>query len=386
MSTAATQPRTFDFPFFSKSDEITEDGVRIIGKENREKAKYPEFLPTWDPSQKYPPIAKVEYIDPGTRADPLFANLLPKGGSHTVKKITPKFGSEISGIQLSSLSDAAKDELALLIAQRGVVVLRDQDFASKGPQFVVDYGKYFGRLHIHPTSGAPKGFPELHIVYKRPEQGEFGRYLEKKNTSTGWHSDVAYEYQPPGYTFFSVVEGPEAGGDTLYADTTEAYNRLSPDFQKRLEGLHVEHSSYDQATNSRHRGGVERRTPVTHHHPLVRVHPVTGAKSIYISKGFTKRIVEYKEEESAALLDFLFKHISGSHDLQLRASWEPNTVVIWDNRRTNHSICIDFDGPVARHAFRVTTQAERPVADLKDLNVFREDDGNKFVGAPFEAE
>lgn len=371
MSNGGQRFGNYDTHFVSGIDEVGEDGVLVINQKSRAALKYPDFLPTWDPLQKYPPLKFFKHEDPGLRADKNFPNLFPKDrDDYKIKRITPKFGSEIvgGGIQLSQLDDKGKDELALLVAQRGVVVFRDQDFAKHGPEFVVNYGKHFGRLHIHPTSGAPRGFPELHITYRRPDEGEFARIFSNRTTNVGWHSDVSYELQGPGVTFFSVLEGPDAGGDTIFADTVEAYNRLSPEFQKRLAGLHVLHTSADQASNSRVQGGIERRKPVSNIHPLIRTHPVTGAKSIYLNKPFSRRIVELKEEESNFLLNFLFQHIEQSHDLQLRANWEPNTVVIWDNRRSVHSAIVDWDTPVLRHAFRITPQAERPVEDLKDLN------------------
>ncbi|KAK6463757.1 Fe(II)-dependent sulfonate/alpha-ketoglutarate dioxygenase-like protein [Scheffersomyces coipomensis] len=366
----------FDTHFYKGKDEVDDDGVLVVNKVNRANAKYPEFLPTWDPTQKYPPLKFFKHEDPGRRADPNFPNLFPKDSDFKVKRITPKLGSEVRGVQLSQLDDQGKDELALLIAQRGVVVFRDQDFASKGPEFVVNYARHFGRLHIHPTSGAPRGFPELHITYRRPDAGEFERVFANSTNAVSYHSDVSYELQPPGVTFFSVLEGPDAGGDTIFADSVEAYNRLSPAFQERLAGLHVLHTSEDQASNSRGQGGIERRKPVSSIHPLIRTHPVTGAKSIFINRPFSRRIVELKDEESTNLLNFLYNHIEQSHDLQLRASWEPKTVVIWDNRRTHHSAIIDWDTPVSRHAFRITPQAERPVEDLADLNKEENDVGD----------
>ncbi|KAK6455574.1 alpha-ketoglutarate catabolism dioxygenase [Scheffersomyces xylosifermentans] len=368
MSSSATYGN-FDTHFYKGQDEVGEDGILTINKRNRDQSHFPDFLPTWDPKQKYPPLKFFKHVDPGTRADPSFPNLFPKDGDHKVKRITPKLGSEIRGVQLSQLDDKGKDELALLVAQRGVVVFREQDFAKHGPKFAVEYGKHFGRLHIHPTSGAPRGHPELHITYRRADPGEFERRVFANRTNNvGWHSDVSYELQPPGITFFSVLEGPESGGDTIFADTTEAYNRLSPEFQKRLAGLHVLHTSKDQASNSLSLGGIERRKPVSNIHPLIRTHPATGAKTIYLNKPFSRRIIELKEEESDYLLKFLFDHIEQSHDLQLRANWEPNSVVLWDNRRSVHSAIIDWDTPISRHAFRITPQAERPVEDLKDLN------------------
>lgn len=322
-----------------------------------------DFLPTWNKEEKYKPLEFFEHIDPGLKADKRLLNLLPEHAK--TKSITPKFGSEVFNVQISDLSEEGKNELALFVAQRGVVVFRNQDFASKGAEFVTEYARHFGRLHIHPTSGSPKGYPELHVVYRRPQATDI---YAKRNNLVAFHSDVSYELQPPGTTFLSVLEGPESGGDTLFADTNEAYNRLSPALQERLEGLHVLHSSLDQANFARRQGGNVKRHPVENIHPLVRIHPVTGVKTLYVNRGFSRSIIELKEEESDALLKFLYDHIDKSHDLQARAVWEPNSVVVWDNRRTAHSAILDWEGSDPRLAFRVTPQAERPVDNLENLN------------------
>lgn len=358
----------YDIHFHEETDSIDKDGIYVIDQKSALELQNPEYLPSWDPSQKFAPLKFHKHEEPGARANKDLPNLFPENGSQNLKKITPKLGTIVSGIQLSDLTPEGKDELALFVAQRGVVVFRDQDWAQKGPQFVTEYTRHFGKLHIHPTSGAPKGFPELHITYRRPDPQEFERTFAHKNNNVGWHSDVSYELQPPGTTFFAVLDGPEAGGDTIFADTVEAYNRLSPEFQKRVEGLHALHSLVKQAKNSVGYGGIQRRAPVEHIHPLVRVHPATGQKSLYVNKPFTTRIIELKQEESDYLLKFLYQHIESAQDLQLRAAWEPNTVVVWDNRRVVHSAIIDWDAPVSRHAVRVTPQAERPVESLEDLN------------------
>lgn len=366
----------FDTHFNKETDQITSAGILTVSEKDRLESKFPDFLPTWDPNEKYRPLKAFKHEDPGLRADPSFPNLFPKDGDQQIKRVTPKMGTEIRNVQLSQLNDAGKDELALLVAQRGVVIFRDQDFAEKGPQFAVEYGSHFGRLHIHPTSGAPLNHPELHVTFRRANPGEFERVFSQRTNAISWHSDVSYELQPPGTTFFTVLEGPDAGGDTIFADTEEAYNRLSPEFQKRLQGLNVLHTSDEQALNSRTQGGIERRAPVSNVHPLIRTHPVTGRKNIFLNKPFARRIVELKDEESDYLLNFLYSHIELSHDLQLRANWEPKTVVIWDNRRVVHSAVIDWDTPVSRHAFRITPQAERPVEDLADLNKVEVDAGD----------
>lgn len=360
---------SFDTHFYGGQDEIGSDGILKINAKFRNKSNYPDFLPVWNPNEKYNPLTFHKYEDPALRADPNLPNLLnPKIEGLSYNKITPKLGTEIKGIQLTQLDEAAKDELALLVAQRGVVVLRDQDFRDKGPEYALNYGRYFGKLHVHQTSGAPDGHPELHVTFRRPDQKEFERVFEDSLSSIRFHTDVSYELQPPSYTFFTVLEGPESGGDTLFSDSIEAFNRLSPNLQEYLSGLHVVHSSVEQADNSRKQGGIQRRAPVTHIHPLVRIHPVLKKKSLFVNRAFSRRIVELKKPESDVLLNFLYDLVDTTHDFQLRASWEPSTVAIWDNRRVHHSAVIDWDEPVSRHAFRITPQGERPVEDLKFLN------------------
>ncbi|AGO12845.1 AaceriACR293Cp [[Ashbya] aceris (nom. inval.)] len=356
----------FDTHFFAEQDEVGDDGVLRLANRYILKSNFPKFLPTWDRTQKYPPLVFHKYEDPALRADPQLPTF-----SHEnvlISKITPRFGSEVRGLQLSSLDSAGKDELALLVAQRGVVVFRDQDFASKGPAYFEQYGSYFGKLHIHQTSGAPAGHPHLHVTFRRPDRKEFERVFRDHHSSIRFHSDVSYELQPPSYTFFTVLEGPDGGGDTLFSDATEAFNRLSPPLQDFLSKLHVLHSAIEQAQNAQEQGGVQRRKPVAHIHPLVRVHPVLKTKSFFVNRGFTRKIVELKQTESDLLLDFIYSIIENTHDLQLRARWEPGTITVWDNRRVNHSAIIDWEEPVSRHGVRITPQGERPVEDLKYLN------------------
>ena len=240
-------------------------------------------------------------------------------------------------------------------------MFNEQDFADKGPGFAVEFGKYFGRLHVHPSSGSPRGHQELHITYRRPEKGELQRVFAHRTTSVGFHSDVSYEITPLRFTLFQVLESGD-GGDTVFVDTVEAYNRLSPAFQKRLEGLHVLHTSEDQAANSAHQGGVERRKAVSNIHPLVRLDPVTGDKSLYVNKAFGRRIVELKKEESDYLLDFLHNHIEKSLDLQLRVNWERGErrkVALFHNSGVSHTATFDTEEGEVRHAYRISVLGER---------------------------
>jgi sulfonate dioxygenase len=130
---------------------------------------------------------------------------------------------------------------------------------------------FFGRLHIHPTSGHPKGYPYFHLVY-RDAKGTLNYELDKNLTTSAWHSDVTYEEQPPGLTTLWLYDSPESGGDTAYVNQVDAYKRLSPSFRSYLETLQAEHSGVEQANFSRrgNRGGTVRREPVENVHPVVR--------------------------------------------------------------------------------------------------------------------
>ena len=244
-------------------------------------AKYKNYLPTWDPNQKFPPLKPFKHTEHGLEADPKFPEVLKDGVD--VDDLTPTIGTEIKGVQLSQLSDAGKDQLALLVARRKVVVFRDQDFADLSIPDALKYVGYFGRHHCHPASGAPEGYPEVHLVHRGANDKSADRLLHDRLNTIAWHSDVTYEEQPPGTTFLYILDKPSTGGDTIFANGVEAYNRLSPAFQERLHGLTAVHSGIEQAESARSRGSIVRREPVTNVHPIVRTHPATGEKSLFVN-------------------------------------------------------------------------------------------------------
>lgn len=338
----------------STLDEETER----IGREDFEAAKYPNYLPTWNPEQKYPPLEPFEHYEHGKDADTSYPELLPEGS--TVVDLTPSIGTEVKGVQLSKLSNAGKDQLARLVAERKVVAFRGQDFADLPISEALDFGQYFGRHHIHPTSGSPEGHPEVHLVHRGAGDDGAEKFFESRTSSVAWHSDVSYERQPPGTTFLYILDKPETGGDTLFANCVEAYERLSPLFQERLHGLKATHSGIEQVNASMARDGIKRREPVVNEHPIVRTHPATGEKALYINPQFTRDIVGMKKEESDAILKFLYDHIAYGADFHARVKWEEGTVVVWDNRVTQHSALVDWKNKQRRHLARITPQAEKP--------------------------
>ncbi|KAF8552051.1 TauD-domain-containing protein [Imleria badia] len=329
-------------PFYSPTAESAADDTY----------EYAAYKPHF-PAVSWEPLEKVDVTDRGHSADPEKKALF--SAAKKVQHLTPAIGTELTGIDLRQLTPAQKDELALLVAERGVVFFRDQELNIHEQ---LDLARHFGPLHKHATTPVPKelGLEEVHVVYndaaRRPDSTAFSKFEL-------WHSDVTYEIQPPSTTSLKVITGPEYGGDTLWSSGYALYSSLSPGLQTYLEGLTALHSAVAQAEGSRAAGLHVRREPIETIHPVVRVHPVTGWKSIYVNPGFTRRIVGVPKAESDTILNFLFQQISSNVDFQVRFHWEPNSIAFWDNRIVTHSATFDF-WPHRRHALRATPHGERP--------------------------
>lgn len=297
------------------------------------RTEFPNYLPAWESNIWFNEVPKFDYHDPASRAAKSKPHLLHSGV--TVRHITPKMGTVLTGLQMQNLSDAARDELALLIVERKIVVLRDQsEFLHSGPQFQKDFMSYFGKLSHQPVSGAVKGFPAFHIIHRDGNEDEIAKFFEHRLTSTLWHQDVSYERQPPGYIMLGILACPDVGGDTVFADTVEAYKRLSPTFQGMISGLKAIHSSEKMIAHAKASKGLVRSDPIDSIHPIIRVHPVTGEKSIYLNGEFLKGIVGLKQHETDLILKFLIDHICMGHDFQARVQWEKHSVVMFDGRTT----------------------------------------------------
>ncbi|KAH8115947.1 alpha-ketoglutarate-dependent sulfonate dioxygenase [Phellopilus nigrolimitatus] len=316
--------------------------------------EYARYKPSF-PKLDWAPLEHFEITDRGTFADPEKRALL--SAAKKVTQLTPVIGTEIEGLDLSQLSDTQKDELALLVAERGVVFFRDQGIDIHQQ---LDLARHFGPLHKHATTPVPKepGLEEVHLVYndssRRPDPSAFSK-LEL------WHSDVTYELQPPSTTSLKGLTIPPVGGDTLFSSGYALYSSLSPGLQAYLEGLTAVHSAAAQAQGARAAGTHVRRPEIETVHPVVRVHPVTGWKSVYVNPGFTRRIVGVPKVESDFVLQFLFRQIGENPDFQVRFRWEKDSVAIWDNRVLTHSATFDF-WPHRRHALRATPTGEKPLS------------------------
>ncbi|KAL9934943.1 hypothetical protein V8E36_006019 [Tilletia maclaganii] len=370
-TTSTTQQQTVPVKVFKAADKTASEPEWVVyqapGDENY---KYKWALPAFDaryrnPEFKDAPLEPFEHTHVGTRA---LKHADPRSflKNAQVEDLTPRFGSVVHGLKLNELTSDEKDQLALFVAERGVVAFQgQQEFIDQTPEQLEQFGYHFSpHLHEHQTSGQPKDHPAFHLVYKEAVHNLDGRDERDTFTPSVWHSDVSYEAQPPSTTFLFLFDSPPSGGDTLFADTEEQLKRLSPSFRDYLRTLKAVHSGFEQADTSAKggRGGVVRRLPVQHAHPIIRKHPVTGRESIYVNQGFTRYIVGLRKEESDAILNVLYGLTHTAVDAQARVRWAPGTVVAWDNARTVHTAVADFDPNSSgrRHGARITPRAGRP--------------------------
>lgn len=344
--------------------------------EVRKLLKYPEYAAkaSLEEAGKYNNQPNPDHAknDKGHLGDPEFKNLFK---SPKVKQfdLSPNFGTEVDGLQLSQLDDAGKNDLALFLETRGLAVFRNQDFRDQGPDFAVKFGRYFGPLHIHPVALTAEGHPEIFVTLRKPgDETRFDQEFKTRTGLYGWHSDISFEEYPSSFSFFVALEAPPSGGDTVFIDLREAYKRLSPPLQKFFESLTVIHSNYYQNKFASLRSTVPRvKGDLFTEHPLVRTHPVTGEKSLFFSRAFIQKVKGVKQSESDAILNFLEDHVTNNPEFQVRASHrgtDSRTVIAWDNRFLLHSATTDFlqhkTGP--RHHYRLTVLGEKPYFEKMD--------------------
>lgn len=309
------------------------------------------------------------YIERGKNADPEKKALF--GAAKEVNNLTAHIGTEIVGLQLSELTDKQKDELALLIAERVVVFFRDQDLS---PQKQLELGKYWGQVEVHPqVPRVPNGvngedLNGISVIWQDYAKEFFGLPLTFRDNSKGngqWHADLVHEFQPAGITHLHNDTIPDVGGDTLWASGYAAYDKLSPAFQKFLDGkTAIYRSAHGYINRERPFNGPAH---IEREHPLVRTHPATGWKYLFVNRSMTVRIVGLEPAESRTILEYLFNVYEKNLDIQVRWNWKSKeglgTSAIWDNRIANHNAVWDHEGKEARHGTRVTALAEVPYFD-----------------------
>lgn len=266
-----------------------------------------------------------------------------------VRTVTPTIGAEIHGVDLSGqLSNQQFEEIHQALLNHLVIFFRGQTLSVEQHKA---FGQRFGKLHIHPNAPRPiEGHPEI-LVVKADENS-------KRVAGEVWHSDVSCDDEPPMGSILYVTQVPEnGGGDTSFANMYAVYEALSPTMQTFLQGLTAVHTSLKSA-NHQYRDKEDYMRFPESEHPIVRTHPETGRKGLFVNRGFTTRIPQLSTRESAALLKMLFSHAEESR-FHCRFKWQPNSIAFWDNRATMHQAMWDYY-PQKRYGHRVTIAGDRP--------------------------
>ena len=270
-----------------------------------------------------------------------------------VKRVAGAIGAELQAI---NLADGIDGELAAtlraLLNEHEVLFLRDQAISAADQKALAEV---FGPLQTHPAYGTVEGFPEVMILEST---------TENPSKIEVWHSDMTFRQHPPSVTVLRGITIPEVGGDTLFASMTAAYEGLSPGMQSYLEGLTAVHDfSHGFRESLAEPGGRERladavaaNPPVRH--PVVQTHPETGKKVLFVNALFTTHIDGLPPLESAEMLQFLWRHAS-LPEFTCRFSWAPDSLVLWDNRSTQHKPVNDFF-PATRRLHRVVSEGDQP--------------------------
>ena len=253
-----------------------------------------------------------------------------------VERLGARLGAEIHGLDLAApMAPATFQALEAALVEHKVIVVRDQEMTTAQH---VAMSRMFGELEVHPMR--PQGeFPEILVLDNHKDNPVLSTDV--------WHSDTTFRRNPTKYTILRCEIIPKAGGDTLWCDMEAAYEGLSPTFRKMIDGLRAVHdfqnfrvlfkkTEEDQAKLRK----MEEMFP-NPSHPVVRTHPVTGRKCIYVNPQFTLRIEGLEGDESRAILDALFAQ-ARVPEYQFRLRWAPGTVVFWDNRSTQHYAANDY--------------------------------------------
>jgi taurine dioxygenase len=266
-----------------------------------------------------------------------------------VRKTTPTIGAEIFGVDLSQqLSNRQFDEIHRALMENLVIFFRDQRLTVEQHKA---FGARFGKLHVHPNAAKElPDHPEI-LVIKADENS-------KRVAGESWHSDVSCGEEPPMGSILYIQEiPPDGGGDTMFANMYEAYESLSEPLRTMLDGLTAIHDSWKAHSDRKPGEGSDMQFP-RFEHPVVRVHPVTGRKLLFVDRGFTTKIVQLRRSESDALLSFLFQHIE-TPKLSCRFKWQKNSIAFWDNRAAQHQAIFDY-WPHRRYGHRVTICGDKP--------------------------
>ena len=236
-----------------------------------------------------------------------------------VKKLSMALGAEISGIDLCSVSDSQVEEIKSLLTEHMVLFFPRQNISQEEH---VEFGAKFGELEGHPNlKNKTVTHPKI-----------FELAASTGGIADEWHTDITYQDSPAIMSVLHMVKCPEIGGDTMWSNLNAAYEALSDPLKDLCEGITALHDASPHG-----------RPDKTAIHPVVRLHPVSGKKVLYVNEHFTRRIVEMTMDESDMLLSHLTKWVT-QPQFTVRYHWTEGTIDIWDNRSTQHYVVNDFEG------------------------------------------
>ncbi|MBU6497219.1 MAG: TauD/TfdA family dioxygenase [Rhodospirillales bacterium] len=280
--------------------------------------------------------------------------MLAQTNTLTTSPIAGALGAEISGVDLAAdPSDALIAEIRRIWLAHGVVFFRNQDLP---PSRFLALARRFGQVLEYPFVRGLPDFPDIIPVVKLEH--------ERSNFGGVWHSDTAYLDIPPMATMLVAREVPPFGGDTLFASTTRAYEALSDGMRRMLDGLCAVNSSAKADVTKTREDRVrdnardDARTEYHAEHPVVRTHPETGQRALYVNFAHTEGFAGMTAEESAPLLSYLFAH-QVRPEFTCRFRWQPGSLAFWDNRCTLHNPINDYHGH-RRVMHRITLAGEVP--------------------------
>ena len=269
-----------------------------------------------------------------------------------IKPYAPNLGAVITNIDLSiGISDAELKGIRDAFHKFQVLFFQNQSEIS--PENHIKLGKCFGDLHIHPAAPKMKNYPEIFEI-------NTDKNSKIANGAEDFHSDVSCDIEPPLGTMLQLHVLPECGGDTMFANMYLAYEALSKPMQVFLGGLKAFHESehfYKGRYQNKNEVDINKEYPSAIH-PIIRTHPETEKKAIYVNKFFTTRIEGLADQESKLILDYLFTHIEKT-EFQIRYKWNKNDMAFWDNRCTIHKALWDYF-PNERKGRRVTIKGSEP--------------------------
>ena len=270
-----------------------------------------------------------------------------------VESMSPVFGAAIHGVDLTTpLDTEIIKHIRQALLDYKVIFFRNQNISTDQH---LDFGRHFGDLEVHPFNPIKEGYPEVVSLFNGPDS------VKRENV---WHSDASWRQTPSLGSVLIARELPPLGGDTLFADMEAVYEHLSDELKAKIEGLSARHDAPNFHLALKSKGITEAKIAALQVefpsvvHPVVRTHPETKRRSLYVNKAFTQSIINMEKRDSRKLLDLLSGQVNFP-EFQIRFQWQVNSIAFWDNRAVQHCPVADY-WPHRRLMERVTIIGDRP--------------------------